>query len=123
MLQVEHSAILSTFILLPFSIKTFVLSIFQWPLKTGFTVIHFSDRTQEPSLSCPVNLELNVFSESPEPYDVTGHVTSDGTLTFSQQSVTKSLASIDSYVPIHVTAKNSHGTEAYCSFLVTFKGE
>ena len=34
----EHSAILSTFIKLPFSIKTFVLSIFKWPLKTGFTV-------------------------------------------------------------------------------------
>ena len=38
MLQGEHSAILSTFIKLPFSIKTFVLSIFKWLLKTGFTV-------------------------------------------------------------------------------------
>ena len=28
----------STFIKLPFSIKTFVLSIFKCPLKTGFTV-------------------------------------------------------------------------------------
>ena len=35
----EHSAILSTFIKLPFAIKTFVLSIFEWPLKTGFTVL------------------------------------------------------------------------------------
>ena len=26
--------------LLPFSIKTFVLSIFKWPLKTGFTVAY-----------------------------------------------------------------------------------
>ena len=34
----EHSTILSTFIKLPFAIKTFVLSIFEWPLKTGFTV-------------------------------------------------------------------------------------
>ena len=43
----EHSAILLTFIKLPFSIKNFVLSIlsgrlcfvyFKWPLKTGFTV-------------------------------------------------------------------------------------
>ena len=41
MLQGEHSAILSTFIKLPFSIKTFVLSIFKWPLKTGFTIISF----------------------------------------------------------------------------------
>ena len=38
MLQGEHSAILSTFSKLPFVIKTFVLSIFEWPLKTGFTV-------------------------------------------------------------------------------------
>ena len=29
---------LSTFIKLPFSIKTIVLSIYEWPLKTGFTV-------------------------------------------------------------------------------------
>ena len=34
----EHSAILSTFIKLPFVFKTFVLSIFEWLLKTGFTV-------------------------------------------------------------------------------------
>ena len=38
MLPLEHSAILSTFIKLPFSIKTFVLSVFKWLLKTGFTV-------------------------------------------------------------------------------------
>ena len=38
MLLGEHSAILSTFIKLPFVIKIFVLSIFEWPLKTGFTV-------------------------------------------------------------------------------------
>ena len=34
----EHSAILSAFIKLPFVFKIFVLSIFEWPLKTGFTV-------------------------------------------------------------------------------------
>ena len=38
MLQGEHSAILSTFIKLPFVIKIFVLSIFDWPFYTGFTV-------------------------------------------------------------------------------------
>ena len=38
MLQGEHSAILSTCTKLPFVIKIFVLSIFEWPLKTGFTV-------------------------------------------------------------------------------------
>ena len=38
MLQWEHSAILSTFIKLPFDIKIFVLSIFERLLKAGFTV-------------------------------------------------------------------------------------
>ena len=39
MLQGEHSAILSTCIKLPSVIKIFVLSIFEWPLKTSFTVL------------------------------------------------------------------------------------
>ena len=34
----EHSAILLTFIKLQFVFKTFVLSIFEWLLKTGVTV-------------------------------------------------------------------------------------
>ena len=34
-----HSAILSTCIELPHGFKTFVLSIFEWPLKTGYTVV------------------------------------------------------------------------------------
>ena len=38
MLQWEHSAILLTSIKQPFSIKTLVLSILKWSLKTGFTV-------------------------------------------------------------------------------------
>ena len=43
----QQSAILSTFIKLPFAIKTFVWSIFEWPLKTDFTVLHLL----QPSLS------------------------------------------------------------------------
>ena len=39
MLQGEHSAIRSTFMKVPFTIKISVLSIIEWPLKTGFTVI------------------------------------------------------------------------------------
>ena len=35
----EHSAILLTFIKLPFVIKSFVLSILGWPFYTGFTVL------------------------------------------------------------------------------------
>ena len=49
-----HSAILLTFIKLPFAIKTFVFTIFEWPLKTVFTVFvlqkgtHFAkDRLSE----------------------------------------------------------------------------
>ena len=34
----EHSAILSTFIKLPFVIKIFVSSIFEWLFYTGFTI-------------------------------------------------------------------------------------
>ena len=41
MLPGEHSAILSTFIKLPFVIKIFVLSIFERLLYTGFTVFKF----------------------------------------------------------------------------------
>ena len=36
-----HSAVLPTFIKLPFVFKTFVLSIFEWPPKTGFTIYSF----------------------------------------------------------------------------------
>ena len=39
MLQWEHSAILSTFIKLPFVIKIFVLTIFEWPFYIGFTML------------------------------------------------------------------------------------
>ena len=37
----EHSAILSTFIKLPFVIKIFDLYFFELPVKTGFTVMCF----------------------------------------------------------------------------------
>ena len=39
MLPLEHSAILLTFVKQPFVFKTSILSIFEWPLKTGFTVL------------------------------------------------------------------------------------
>ena len=39
MLQWKHSAILLTFIKLPFVTKICVLYIFEWLLKTGFTVL------------------------------------------------------------------------------------
>ena len=51
MLQ-EHSAILLTFIKLPFAINIFVLSILEWPPKTGFTVL----------ATCSVNTHLQLSS-------------------------------------------------------------
>ena len=39
--MLEHSAILLTFIKLPFSIKTFVLTILSGSLRQGFTVTPF----------------------------------------------------------------------------------
>ena len=45
MLQWEQSAILSTFIKLPFVFETFVLSILEWSFETGFTVNHYKKRT------------------------------------------------------------------------------
>ena len=39
LLNAGHSAILSTFIKLPFAFKTFVLSTFEWLFYTGFTVV------------------------------------------------------------------------------------
>ena len=44
----EHSAILPTFIKLPFVMDSYVLSIFEWPFYAGFTV--------EANIS---NLEVN----------------------------------------------------------------
>ena len=51
MLQGEHSAILLTFIKLPFVIKIFVLSILEWPLKTGYAVVYYSSPIR-PFFAC-----------------------------------------------------------------------
>ena len=53
-IQGEHSAILSTFIKLPYAIKIFVLSIFEWLFYTGFTVCSYV------CVSYPVSLPLGV---------------------------------------------------------------
>ena len=44
------SAILLTFIKLQFVIKVFVLSIFEWPLKRGFTVFKYSIKTSKKNI-------------------------------------------------------------------------
>ena len=53
----EHSAILSTFIKLPFVSKTFVLSIFVWLLKTGSFVVYIGLDKQN-NFECKI---VNIF--------------------------------------------------------------
>ena len=45
----ELSAILLTFIKLPFVIKNFILSIFEWPFYTGFTVPQYVSLLKSPN--------------------------------------------------------------------------
>ena len=47
MLQKEHSAILLTFLKLQFVIKIFVVSIYEWPFYTDFTVLFNQKITEE----------------------------------------------------------------------------
>ena len=56
MLQGEHSAVLLTFIKLPFVIKIFVSSIFEWLFNTGFTV---NKKNQVTVFSKPFNALKN----------------------------------------------------------------
>ena len=59
MLGGEHSAILLTFIKLPFSIKTF-WSFFKWSLKTGvyYTIIYYLDIKYSAQLVIVGNCKL-----------------------------------------------------------------
>ena len=65
MLQAEHSAILLTFIKLPFIFKTFVLSIFEWLFYTGFAVMCYVSNKKfgigpgYRSKVCCIGLRLN----------------------------------------------------------------
>ena len=56
-------AILLTFIKLPFVIKIFILSIFEWPLKIGFTVLHKGSVKTQAILCLPkVSLESSLLT-------------------------------------------------------------
>ena len=57
MFQGEHSAIFSTVIKLPFVIKILVLSIFEWPFYTGFTV-PVGSGTKDVIVTVVVNLNM-----------------------------------------------------------------
>ena len=62
----EHSAMLSTFIKLPFVIKTSVLSIFEWPFKTGFTVLLYIESVNISSLTDLSGLHQNGLHIDPD---------------------------------------------------------
>ena len=64
MLHGEHSAILSTFIMLPFVIKIFVLSIFEWPFYTGFTVTYYLGLLLVLHVTC--NLSSKHYGTTPQ---------------------------------------------------------
>ena len=69
MLLREHSATLLTFIKLPFVIKTFVLSIFEWMFYAGFTVhINYEDQCQllrqKLTLNAPISTSRLLFSSA-----------------------------------------------------------
>ena len=57
MLQKEHSTILLTFIKLSFVMKIYVLSIFERPFKTGFTVVTIEVILNE---NCLIQFDLEV---------------------------------------------------------------
>ena len=61
MLLMEHSAVLLTCIKLPHGLKTCVLSIFEWPLKTGFTVLDRLFTLFELLIPSPSDLDLHCF--------------------------------------------------------------
>ena len=63
----EHSAILSTFIKLPFGIKIFVLSIFEWLFKTGFTALTISSSLVPIIIILVLGLSLRSASATSSP--------------------------------------------------------
>ena len=68
----DHSAILATFIKIPFVFKTFVLSISERPLETGFTVCCL-DKIISTDICCNVHylrLTLNTSAKYASENDV-----------------------------------------------------
>ena len=61
----EHSAILSTYIRLPFVIKIVVLSIFEWPLYTGLTVSRRINLQSYPGQRKAVRITLDFHFSPP----------------------------------------------------------
>ena len=61
----EHSAVLLTCIKIPNGFQAFVLSIFEWPLKTGFTVSYlYDDQKKIASASLKAHFDINAHTTS-----------------------------------------------------------
>ena len=65
----EHSAILSTFIKLSFAFKTFVLSFFEWPVKTGLTVCSIVDIGPAKFVQIMIKSDMQFYGENLETID------------------------------------------------------
>ena len=66
----KHSAILSTFIKQPVVIKIFVLSIFEWPFYTGFTITVLIPHAQNADIASKVEGQTFNLSLHQHPYFV-----------------------------------------------------
>ena len=65
MLQGEHSAIFLNFIKLPFVIKIFDLSVFEWPFYTDFTVYGRRVQTKLQVIGILTSISMiNIISEN-----------------------------------------------------------
>ena len=107
MLQREHSAILLTFIKLPAVIKTFVLSIFEWPFYTGFTVALMNSWTctyiwastlQNLSSGFPTKARLKSVSSATETsYKIEISPVTNLDMILSNKCLTKALISLQGF--------------------------
>ena len=70
MAEEEHSAILLTFIKLPFVIKIFILSIFEWPFYTGFTVGALTNDVDQDDMAQILLYQLLGVTITPSTYRV-----------------------------------------------------
>ena len=54
----QNAPVLLTLIKLPFTIKVFVLTIFEWPLKVGFTVTSLRLQMSTHNICCYQELRI-----------------------------------------------------------------
>ena len=98
MLQWEHSAILSTFIKLPFVIQTFVLSSFEKPFYTGFTeqlnIVRDSETLKIRARS-PIPNQVFIMSKCYIQSNLVPICTLVHEISYTQESATATMANAD----------------------------